>query len=490
MRARADEAHDRVRAASSPAIGVHGEGLLRRQGVPEHRGRPLGDRRGPRRRRLQRRRARRRARRRRRPGAARLPRQQQERSPRSSGPSRSASASIVIDSCDRDRARRGGRRRGTARRRRCVLRVNSGVHAADPRVPGDRARGPEVRLHARRRPGCVAAHPRDRGARVPRPALPHRLADLRRRRASPESAARLSSCTPRCSPAAPVPELNLGGGFGIAYTAVDEPTPIERARRRHRRRRRAPSATRRGIPVPDSRSNRAARSSARPASRCTRSGTIKAVEVSTRRRAARPPVRERRRRHERQRAPGAVRRRLLGADRRRALATPPPCSCASSASTASRGDIVVDADYLPGRCRAGRPARRAGDRRLLLVAREQLQLPRPPAGRRRARRRGARDRARRDRSTTCSPATPDSSTATAPTAKTEHDDRLPPPARRAAGRRSRRLPGRRRCCSSTATSSPTAPAPGSSSSASPCATSTRRATPTSRASCSRRTPSR
>ena len=50
------------------------------------------------------------------------------------------------------------------------------------------------------------------------------------------------------------------------------------------------------------------------------------------------------------------------------------------------------------------------------------------------------------------------------------------PARRAAGGRSRRLAGRRRCCYGTATNWPTGPEPGSSWSASPCATSTRRAT--------------
>lgn len=42
-----------------------------------------------------------------------------------------------------------------------------------------------------------------------------------------ESAARLLSLHAELLMGGPVPELNLGGGFGIAYTSADEPTPIE-----------------------------------------------------------------------------------------------------------------------------------------------------------------------------------------------------------------------------------------------------------------------
>ncbi|PWC03128.1 diaminopimelate decarboxylase [Agromyces badenianii] len=42
-----------------------------------------------------------------------------------------------------------------------------------------------------------------------------------------ESAERLLAAHAELSRLAPVPELNLGGGFGIAYTSVDEPAPIE-----------------------------------------------------------------------------------------------------------------------------------------------------------------------------------------------------------------------------------------------------------------------
>ena len=42
-----------------------------------------------------------------------------------------------------------------------------------------------------------------------------------------ESAARLLTLHADLLKGGPVPELNLGGGFGIAYTPADEPTPIE-----------------------------------------------------------------------------------------------------------------------------------------------------------------------------------------------------------------------------------------------------------------------
>ncbi|MGW9631675.1 diaminopimelate decarboxylase [Agromyces sp. NPDC055520] len=42
-----------------------------------------------------------------------------------------------------------------------------------------------------------------------------------------ESAERLLAVHAELSASAPVPELNLGGGFGIAYTSADEPEPIE-----------------------------------------------------------------------------------------------------------------------------------------------------------------------------------------------------------------------------------------------------------------------
>lgn len=42
-----------------------------------------------------------------------------------------------------------------------------------------------------------------------------------------ESAERLLAAHAELARVSPLPELNLGGGFGIAYTSADEPTPIE-----------------------------------------------------------------------------------------------------------------------------------------------------------------------------------------------------------------------------------------------------------------------
>lgn len=42
-----------------------------------------------------------------------------------------------------------------------------------------------------------------------------------------ESASRLLTAHAELARVAPLPELNLGGGFGIAYTSADDPTPIE-----------------------------------------------------------------------------------------------------------------------------------------------------------------------------------------------------------------------------------------------------------------------
>ncbi len=47
-----------------------------------------------------------------------------------------------------------------------------------------------------------------------------------------EAAARLLAVHARLLEGGPVPELNLGGGFGIAYTSVDDPTPIDEIARR------------------------------------------------------------------------------------------------------------------------------------------------------------------------------------------------------------------------------------------------------------------
>ena len=91
-------------------------------------------------------------------------------------------ARSCVDSFARDRP--AGRRRRRARRacQDVMVRVTVGRRGAHPRVHRDRPRGPEVRLLARRRRRATEAV--RRGARrgrasAGRPALPHRLADLR-----------------------------------------------------------------------------------------------------------------------------------------------------------------------------------------------------------------------------------------------------------------------------------------------------------------------
>ena len=133
-------------------------------------------------------------------------------------------------------------------------------------------------------------------------------------------------------------------------------------------------------------------------------GTVKDVEVSSRGDAGstchqrHPQVRQRRRRHERQRPPGPLRRRLQRADRQPHLGR-------GSRPRARRRKALRKrrhrrARRLPARGRGtGRPARRPGDRRILLVHGEQLQLSGPPrrgggAGRRRPRHCARRNRGR------------------------------------------------------------------------------------------------
>ena len=247
-----DEADFRARAPRasrppSPARDV----LLRGQGVPVHGGRPQGRRGGPQPRRLHRRRAGRRAappgfpaerialhgnnksvaelqprrRRRRRPDRRRLLRRDRPAEPRS---------------------RRGRRRRASG----CW----SGSRSASRRTPTSssppptRTRSSASRWPAARRPRPCAACSRADGARARRPALPHRLADLRHLRLRGRRA-------PRARPARPVrdehgvelPELDLGGGFGIAYTSprTTRSTP---ARPRRAAAQRSSSASARGRP--------------------------------------------------------------------------------------------------------------------------------------------------------------------------------------------------------------------------------------------------
>ncbi len=178
-----------------------------------------------------------------------------------------------------------------------------------------------------------------------------------------------------------VPELNLGGGFGIAYTSADVVTPIERIAEDFARVVSSECAAL-GIPVPVV-AIEPGRAIIGPSTvTLYEVGTTKPVEVSTGSTHRDPSVRLGRRRHERQHPAGAVRRGLLGADREPGLGCRP--GSGAHRRQALRERRHRRARRLPARGRhPRRPRRRARDRRVLLVAREQLQLPRPARCRRR-----------------------------------------------------------------------------------------------------------
>ena len=98
--------------------------------------------------------------------------------------------------------------------------------------------------------------------------------------------------------------LNLGGGFGIAYTSADDPTPIEELAAGI-----AEAVARecevRGIPMPNLAFEPGRAIVGQAGVTLYEVGTTKPVEVDGRRAA---PVRERRRRHERQRPARPLRR--------------------------------------------------------------------------------------------------------------------------------------------------------------------------------------
>ncbi len=195
-----------------------------------------------------------------------------------------------------------------------------------------------------------------------------------------------------------LPELNLGGGFGIAYTPRGDPAdPAQLATEMSEVVARACRAL--GIPVPRLVDR------ARPRDRRTRRlctvytvGTVKPVDLDGGAGA-----------HLRLVDGGMsdnIRPALYGADyhahaRRALLATPPPVLARVVGKHCESGDIVVKAEFLPGDVRAGRPAGGAGDRRLLPLDGLQLQPRAPAAGGRRAGRRRARPRAPGDSRTTC-----------------------------------------------------------------------------------------
>ena len=157
-----------------------------------------------------------------------------------------------------------------------------------------------------------------------------------------ESASRLLAVHAGLLSGGPVPELNLGGGFGIAYTAADRPTPIPELASRLADIV-AAECGRRGIPIPVI-AIEPGRAIIGPAGvTLYEVGTTKAVEVAG---ATRLYVS----------VDGGmsdnVRPALYGADYSVRLAgrvsDAAPTLVRIAGKHCESGDIVVDADYLPG----------------------------------------------------------------------------------------------------------------------------------------------
>ena len=212
-----------------------------------------------------------------------------------------------------------------------------------------------------------------------------------------ESAARLLAVHSELLAGGPVPELNLGGGFGIAYTTHDDPSPIGELADRIAEVVAAGCATL-GIPVPVVAFEPGRSIIGTAGFTLYTVGTTKDVLVST----ADDGVTAVRRYVS---VDGGMsdnaRPALYGADYSVRIAEPGQRQRAGPGP--DRGQALRERRHrrrrrLSSRRRAtGRPARRPGHGRILLVARQQLQLPRAAAGRRRSRRGVPRDRARRDR---------------------------------------------------------------------------------------------
>ena len=162
-----------------------------------------------------------------------------------------------------------------------------------------------------------------------------------------ESASRLLAVHARLLDGGPVPELNLGGGFGIAYTSADDPTPIEELAA-HIVGTVAETCARLGIPVPHLAFEPGRSIIGTAGITLYELGTTKAVEVAapgggtaTRLYASVDGGMSDNARHALYQADYSVR--LVS---RRSDAAPVLVRIAGK--HCESGDIVVDADYLPG----------------------------------------------------------------------------------------------------------------------------------------------
>ena len=251
--------------------------------------------------------------------------------------------SIVLDSAEEvgrvaDAARRAGIVQGVR------LSVNSGVHASTHEYLATAREDQKFGVALTQVPTIVAA------IRA-RPEL--RLLGLHSHIGSQilgvggfaEAARRLLTVHRLLLQGGPVPELNLGGGFGIAYTADQEAVLDRGARGRDHRHGRC-DLRRARHPRPDL-ALEPGRWIVGPAGVTVyTAGTVKDVELQT---DEGPAVRRY------VSVDGGMsdnaRTALYGAEYevRSRTASPrrTPCSCGSSASTASRGDVIIQADYLP-----------------------------------------------------------------------------------------------------------------------------------------------
>ena len=288
-----DAFDDGVRARSAPGVDVYyaGKAFLSR------RGRPLGARGGPARRHRDRRRARGRAARRRPRRATSACTATTSPTPRSRGRSTAGVGRIIVDSLvEIDRVADAVARARGERRRPVMVRVTTGRARGRPRVHLDGARGPEVRpLDRVARRGQPAMRGAARRAGAPRAAscsgIHSHIGSQILDPSGFEVAARaVLDAARRSSPRAPgvlVAEVDLGGGYGIAYLPGEvaarpgprsprtSPASVAGAARRARH------ARCRG-----SRSSRAARSSAPPALTLYTVGTVKPVAARRRARSA------------------------------------------------------------------------------------------------------------------------------------------------------------------------------------------------------------
>ena len=272
-------------------------------------------------------------------------------------------------------------------------RRRRGAHA---RVHRHRARGPEVRVldHQRRRVAGGAAWSQAADGLNLLGLHSHIGSQIFDSSGFEVAARRVLALQARISEELGVtlPEIDLGGGFGIAYTTQDDPSRPRAARDRDDQDRRA-RVPRAGHPRTTT-EHRARPRDRRPVGLHRLHRRHRQAGRAGRRRGAH--VRQRRRRDERQHPDGAVRRRLLV--HRRLPRQRGAARARARGRQALRGRRHRGDGRVPARRReSGRPDRGARHGRLLSVDGLQLQPRAAAAGHRRARRRGHRAAAPRDR---------------------------------------------------------------------------------------------